>query len=232
MKISVLTKSNRYSDAQAAIGALNGLASGKHSITYCSGMDYKADIYCHFSDKAFPLALSWDDIISIVHERAPDSILAWNDVQNPMEPNYLIIPHSWHIISYGIPIFLPLGFHGAWLAEVYKMATAQDIIIPKQLACGTGLPNIRPLRDADFWWKFFGRTRQIRMKEAKEIYKERGFTHDFSAICQEVIRAGLDKHAACRKIAADETADTAPDSDYIDDKWQAESMLTALGLDA
>lgn len=266
MKISVLIPSCGRRSLGWVIGALHSLASGRHEIAYCVGLDdpceaihvaddcnvrmgiygklgslgaiynrltaeNPADIYCIFADDVFPLTVAWDAAIHAVHTQVPANILAWFDTAQPMLPTHPIIPHAWYKFA-GDKIFtdyFPFWFDDTWLTEVYKMATGQDILIPKQLMLGGKKGGTNRMRDLAFWWHFFSRTRTIRMKIAKELQTKGKMTHDFSGMCQEVIRAGLDRDIAFRKKLPDMEAAGGdkgePDAAYLATKSRAEQFL-------
>lgn len=193
-----------------------------------------ADIYCVFADDVFPLTLGWDALIHTVHTQAPENILAWFDTSQPMVPKYPIIPHSWYELAGGkiYTDHFPYGLDDQWLAEIYKMATNQDILIPKQLTLGGRKGVTNRMHDLAFWRKFFSRTRVLRMKEAGAVKERGGMAHDFSAVCQEVIRAGLDNEIALSKQAPGIAIEDKPDSAYLAAKERAEYLLKEHKLDA
>lgn len=195
-----------------------------------------ADMYCLFADDIIPLTVGWDEVIAIVHKQAPHNIMAWFDTTQAMMPTYPIVPHSWYALNNNkiFTDYFPYWFDDTWLAEVYKMATGNDILIPKQLMFGGEKGNTNNMRELPFWWQFFSRTRKLRMDEAKALHDKAGCGNDFSMTCQEVIRAGLDRDNDFRKrLPAIEAAGgtlSEPRSEYLAAKSRAQQILVDMGF--
>lgn len=182
------------------------------------------------ADKHLVLTRNWDECVRIIIEDQKQAGCRWNLVTSP-EETALIISRRWYDTQGRIfPEYFPFWFAERWMMEVHILAFGYGIPLVQDMPLAE--PNLKTqgLRDLEFWFDFFTRTRHLRLEEAMKL-----------AVAFH--RAPIDplKHLADMKKAdewqipripmyyADRGAGESPPSpQYIEAKQRAEQLLMLL----
>lgn len=128
-----------------------------------------ADVICPLPDDSFIAAPDWDDMIVHYFEQYPPGlrVIGWNDTANPDVCTMPIVGREWYAAAGLFPGWFPYWFCDTWLAEVFSFVAGHLPALPKELLLVARKGKTQRMRDLEFWWEFFRRTRPQRLKEAE-----------------------------------------------------------------
>lgn len=135
-------------------------------------LERKWDTCVVVADKHLCLTQDWDDVIA--EGFGPKYHLAlgrWHLLRAP-EETLLIMSRKWYETTGQIfPEWFPFWFSERWVFEVHQLAFNVDIPLILDLKMQEPAGKTHGLRDLEFWFDFFAKTRDLRIWEASCIAK-------------------------------------------------------------
>ena len=129
-----------------------------------------ADVFMPWADDLFPLVFGWDAIINQVLTKAKIPAFSWQEVQDPRNHTAIVLEAQW-VKAAGrfFPEHFPFWFSDTWLKEVFAFVYGQDMPIIEALPFSHKRGVTQGMRDLEFWFRVFARTRGERIDEAKRV---------------------------------------------------------------
>lgn len=126
------------------------------------------DACCVLADKHLCLTPGWDDHVATIVSRGIP-LCRWTLLRAP-EETVLIMSRKWYDVTGRIfPEWFPFWFSERWVDEVHQLAFGTSIPMVRELIMTEPTLRTSGLRDLEFWFGFFARTRIERIKEARIV---------------------------------------------------------------
>lgn len=194
--------------------------------------DQEWDACAIMADKHLCLTRHWDDYIRIVLSERKEAGCRWHLVETP-EETALILSRKWYDLKKQVlPEHFPFWFAERWQMEVHMLAF-ENRGVPLVVDMPLSEPRLKTqgLRDLEFWFDFFAKTRPIRVREALELAFEFGWTKpvDTSDQLREMEKADalqiprIPLYYQTRGEASED-----PSEQYMEARKRAENLLATL----
>lgn len=128
------------------------------------------DACCVIADKHLCLTAGWDAGVAILIDERKLPLFRWHILRAP-EEMAVIMPRKWYdTVGSLYPEWFPFWFSETWVREVHRLAYGGS-----DVPMITDMPITEPpgltqnLRDLEFWFDFFAKTRFVREREADQI---------------------------------------------------------------
>lgn len=182
------------------------------------------------ADKHLVLCQDWDESVVAIMVGQSRPLARWNLTRAP-EETAVIVSRKWYdaFESRIFPEFFPFWFSERWLVEVHHLAFNQGI--PKVMDLPLTEPSLptQGIRDLEFWFDFFARTREVRLREAWTIAKAHNFAPpDPSGLLEEMRTADAwqrDRFAMYYETRG--RAEGEPSAEYVLARQRAEAFLAS-----
>lgn len=138
----------------------------------CASLENAAwDACCVIADKHLCMTPNWDEGVREVIETNGMPAARWSLKDKDLE-TVLILSRKWYDATGQIfPEWFPFWFSERWVAEIHHLAFG--VGIPRVTNMNIAEPNgpTQGLRDLEFWFDFFAKTRVLRIQEARKVAK-------------------------------------------------------------
>lgn len=133
--------------------------------------EFDPDVHVLMSDDVLPLTFHWDSVISAAVKSGEDAF-CWEEAGDPHNTGYIVLSKKYVLAmpSY-LTTWFPFWFSDTWRAEVHLMAFGKPMPIIHNLKLGGRRGKTHGMKDIEFWFKFFAKTRIDRIEEAKVLAK-------------------------------------------------------------
>lgn len=192
--------------------------------------DREWDVCVVIADKHLCLTPEWDDIIA--EGFGPKHRLAlarWTLLRAP-EETLLIMSRKWYDVTQQVfPEWFPFWFSERWVFEVHKLAFNVGIPMVKDLVMQEPPVRTQNLRDLEFWFDFFAKTRPLRVWESQAIAKAWGARQgNIRPLLEEMQKADeWQKPRIPMYYEHRGSATGEPSQEYLMAKQKAETWLAA-----
>ncbi len=127
-----------------------------------------ADAFMPWADDLHPLAAEWDEIVRLALEKVP--AFSWRELQDPENHTAIVLSRKWvQAAGRFFPEHFPFWFSDTWLKEVYGFVYGRNMPIVEQLSFSHKRTPTQGMRDLEFWFRLFARTRGERIEEARRV---------------------------------------------------------------
>ena len=128
------------------------------------------DVAVVVADKHLCLTQEWDDIVATAFGPKHRLALArWTLLRAP-EETLLIMSRKWYDVTRQIfPEWFPFWFSERWVFEIHQLAFGVGIPMISDLIMHEPPMKTQGLRDLEFWFAFFAKTRDLRIWSAKDV---------------------------------------------------------------
>ena len=205
-----------------------------NKLAFISGSQ-SADIYSCMIDDAFTITPHWDKVMVEMAKRY--DAFSWFEVSAPTNIGYPTCTKSWlDKVGYIVPEHFPFWFMDSWFGELVQFVTNNAIPMTQQLALFSKQEATQNLRDLNFWWAFFNKTRVIRIKEAHRISGSDMALEEFTASRAKWVLLAEQRDAQfigqqrLLDIENAKAATSEPSARYMAAKSAAEEYLKQNGL--
>lgn len=129
------------------------------------------DAVAVIADKHLCLTPDWDEGIREIIETNGMPAARWSLKDKDLE-TVLILSRKWYDATGQIfPEWFPFWFSERWIAEVHQLAFGHGIPRCTNMHIAEPAGKTQGLRDLEFWFDFFARTRILRIQEARKVAK-------------------------------------------------------------
>ena len=139
----------------------------------CLAAGREWDTCCVIADKHLCLTPNWD--LGIAQMAAAGVPAArWNLLRAPEETALILSRRLYDVTGRVFPEFFPFWFSERWVFEVHQLAFGKPIPLVRDLMIHEPAGRTQGLRDLEFWFDFFARSRGARIEEADAVCKAYG----------------------------------------------------------
>jgi hypothetical protein len=129
------------------------------------------DACCVIADKHLCMTPNWDDGVREVIEENGMPAARWSLKDKDLE-TVLILSRTWYEATGQVfPEWFPFWFSERWVAEIHHLAFGVGIPRITNMHVAEPVGPTQGLRDLEFWFDFFARTRILRIQEARKVAK-------------------------------------------------------------
>ncbi len=184
------------------------------------------DICAVIADKHLCLTKGWDEGLAQIWEKGLPAA-RWTLLRDELE-TVLILSRQWYDATHQVfPEWFPFWFSERWVYEVHQLAFATGIPRITNLIMDEPSFRTQNLRDLEFWFAFFAKSRIARIAEARTVCDAFGrVMPDIQPIVAEMRRA--DEWQIPRIPGYYETRGAPsgdPSPQYLEAKRRAEAWL-------
>lgn len=121
------------------------------------------------ADKHLCLTQSWDECIRDVIETQNRAGCRWHLITAPEETAF-VMSRKWYDMKQSLlPEYFAFWFAERWQMEVHILAFGYGITLVTNMMLAEPRLKTQGLRDLDFWFDFFSKTRFMRLQEAHRL---------------------------------------------------------------
>ena len=186
--------------------------------------DFDPDVHVMMSDDVLPLTFHWDAVIVAAIEQIGDAF-CWTEAGDPTNTGYIVLSKKYvkAMPSY-LTAWFPFWFSDRWRAEVYMMVFGRNMPIVSNLVLGGKRGKTHGMQDVGFWFDFFAKTREDRLKEAEVLARNLGLRFGVSVKLLEHLEQ-WDEAQKERCKDYEQNFGGNPSARYLEAKSRAEKYL-------